>query len=268
MSWKQTSMEHDIEMQVLQTNGNDGATCLSSERVAAGNGDGAPYSIPHTESDGLLAPPAAGYNGETTPPRNGAGNQRYPESTHNREIKRIKKELNEILFWKVRRWMAILFVFLLIIAVIFISLAVCAANYEDEDEKFDPSLFKIPVSFNGSFELPNLVFREELLILSSNESQALIADLQEKLDDLYKTSPALARYFFEAKIHAFRKGSVTADYQLTFVMPEEQQDQLRNFTLSREMVYNVFRQYLYDQELDKSEPMYIKPSSLSMILIH
>lgn len=61
-----------------------------------------------------------------------------------------------------------------------------------------------------------------------------------------------------------RNGSVIANYQLTFVMPAEQQDQLRNFTLSREMVYNVFRQFLYDQEPDESKPMYIDPLSLKM----
>ena len=66
-----------------------------------------------------------------------------------------------------------------------------------------------------------------------------------------------------------RNGSVIADYQLTFVMPEEQQDQLRNVTLSREMVYNVFRQFLYDQEQpDESGQMYIDPVSLNMSLRH
>lgn len=49
-----------------------------------------------------------------------------------------------------------------------------------------------------------------------------------------------------------------------FVMPEEDQEQLRNFTLSREMVYNVLRQFLYDQEYDVSRPMYINPLSLKM----
>ncbi len=63
-----------------------------------------------------------------------------------------------------------------------------------------------------------------------------------------------------------RNGSVIADFQLTFLMPEAEQDQLRNFTLSREMVFNVFRQYLYDQELNESEPMYINPVSLNMFL--
>lgn len=45
-------------------------------------------------------------------------------------------------------------------------------------------------------------------------------------------------------------------------MPED--DQLRNFTLSREMVYNVFRQFLYDQEPNDSGPTYIDRLSLTM----
>lgn len=65
-----------------------------------------------------------------------------------------------------------------------------------------------------------------------------------------------------------RNGSVVVDYQLTFLMPEEQQDQLRNITLSREMVYNVFRQFLYDQEADESGQMYVDPASLNMFLRH
>lgn len=62
-----------------------------------------------------------------------------------------------------------------------------------------------------------------------------------------------------------RNGSVIADYKLTFHMPEEEKDQLRNFSLSREMVYNVFRQFLYDQE-SESDPMFIDPASLKMVL--
>lgn len=52
-----------------------------------------------------------------------------------------------------------------------------------------------------------------------------------------------------------------ADYQLTFRMPADWQ--VMNIILSKEMVYNVFRQYLYDQET-KTEPMYIDPGSLEM----
>lgn len=63
-----------------------------------------------------------------------------------------------------------------------------------------------------------------------------------------------------------RNGSVIADYTLTFVMPEEDQELLKNFTLSRDMVFNVFRQFLYDQSLQETEPTYIERSSLTMFL--
>lgn len=59
-----------------------------------------------------------------------------------------------------------------------------------------------------------------------------------------------------------RNGSVVADFWLKFVMPEEEQELLRNFTLSRKVVFNVFRQFLYDQELDELQRMYIDPQSL------
>lgn len=61
-----------------------------------------------------------------------------------------------------------------------------------------------------------------------------------------------------------RNGSVTADYQLTFLMPEEEQGDLSKFTLSREVVWNVFKQFLYDQDPDESG--YIFPGSLFMSL--
>lgn len=58
--------------------------------------------------------------------------------------------------------------------------------------------------------------------------------------------------------------SVTASYRLRFLMPEDERGQLANFTLSRETVYNVLRQFLYDQESGESGPLYIDPASLSM----
>lgn len=61
-----------------------------------------------------------------------------------------------------------------------------------------------------------------------------------------------------------RNGSVIAEYQLKFVMPAEH-DQLEKFTLSREVVFNVLRQFLYDQETEETEPMYIDPVSLTML---
>ncbi|XP_044059137.1 TPA-induced transmembrane protein homolog [Siniperca chuatsi] len=263
----------DIELETITTNGNDGTAHLSNERVTAGNGEGEIYRMPDaTERDGLLSVQTTGSNGETMPSGYAAEPQRNLGNTYTpREISsvcRIKRELNEVIFWKVRLWMAIIFIFLLIFAVILISLVVCSAIHEDVDENFDSSLFEVPLYFNGSFQLPNLVFTEELFTLYSSESQALAAGLEEKLADLYRSSPALGRYFSKAEIYAFRNGSVITDYQLTFLMPEEQQDRLRNFTLSREMVYNVFRQFLYDQELDESGRMYIDPVSLNMFLKH
>ncbi|XP_042342656.1 TPA-induced transmembrane protein [Plectropomus leopardus] len=263
----------DIELQPIKTNGNDGAAHLSNERVPASNGDGAAYRISDaTETCGLLSVQTAGCNGETAPSAPLAEVQGNLGNTYNPQedstVCRVKKELNEIVFLKVRLWMIIIFIFLLIFAVIMISLAVCSAIHEDVDENFDRSLFKVPQYLNGSFQLPHLVFTEELSTFSSNESQTLAAELQEKLADLYRSSPALGRYFSRAEIYAFRNGSVIAEYQLTFLMPQEQEDQLRNFTLSKEMVYNVLRQFLYDQEPNESGEMYIDPDSLNMFLRH
>ncbi|XP_072248055.1 TPA-induced transmembrane protein [Leuresthes tenuis] len=172
----------------------------------------------------------------------------------NSSVSRVKKELNEKVFWKVRLWMIILFIFLFIIVVIFISLALCSAIHMDEDEKFDSSLFKIPQYFNGSFQMLNLSFTE-------SEKPA---ELQNKLAELYRSSPALGRYFSKAELHAVRNDSVVIEYELTFVLPEEQQEELRNFTLSREMVYNVFRQFLYEQDPVETGMTYIDPVSLKM----
>ncbi|TDH14677.1 hypothetical protein EPR50_G00023190 [Perca flavescens] len=263
---------HGIPLQTFKTNGNDGASYSSHEQGGADDVDGAPHRNPDTtERQGLLPAQTPSCNGETVDHAAGAqnklGNTYTPQK--NSSVDRIKRELNEVVYRKVKLWMVILFIFLLIVAVIIISLYLCSVIYEDEDENFDRSLFTVPRSFNGSFQLPNLVFTEELSTHSSNESQTLAAHLQEKLAGLYRSSPALGRYFSEAEISAFRNGSFIADYQLTFVMPEDQQDQLRNVTLSREMVYNVFRQFLYDQEQpDESGQMYIDPVSLKMSLRH
>lgn len=247
----------------------------SPREVTVSNGDHVANGNPEaTEKDALVSVQINGANGEAMPFDYAPDGQRIVGNNSPREIGsvcRVKEELNEVVFWRVRLWMIIILLFLLITLVIIISLAVCSAIHEDVDDKFDPSLFKVPHYFNGSFQLPNQVFKEELLNLYSNESQALTADLQEKMADLYRSSPALGRYFSKAEILAFRNGSVIADYKLTFVLPEEQQEELRNFTLSREMVYNVFRQFLYDQEPDESVesgPMYIDPVSLKMFSGH
>ncbi|XP_059187945.1 TPA-induced transmembrane protein [Centropristis striata] len=264
-----------IQLQDIRTNGNNGATYLPNEQVAAANGDSIPdpKSLP-TEREGLLYVQSTGCNGETVPSGHAAEARINLENIYNPQensaLCRIRRELNEELCPRFRLWMALIFIFVIIGAVIGITLAVCSLIHEDKDDNFDRSLFKVPRYFNGSFQLPNLqsnVSTEELLTLFSNESQAL-TDLQGKLADLYTSSPALGRYFSKAEIYPFRNGSSIADFQLTFLMPTEKQDQLRNLVLSREMVYNVLRQFLYDQESDESEAMYIDPASLKMFLGH
>lgn len=293
----------DTELQVIRSFMDDEAANSSNERINGGNGEVMPVAaegqrnVGNTnclqevtvtngehvangnpeaaETDALVHVQINGINGEAMHIDHAEEGQRNVGNTNssreNGSVCRVKKELNEVLFWKVRLWMIVIFLFVLIAVVIVIVFAVHSAIHEDVDDKFDPSLFKVPHYFNGSFQLPNQVFQEELLNLHSTISQTLAADLQNKMADLYRSSPALGRYFNKAEILAFRNGSVIADYKLTFKLPEEQQDQLRNFTLSREMVYNVFRQFLHDQEDDESAesgPMYIDPVSLKMFSAH
>ncbi|XP_034405135.1 TPA-induced transmembrane protein [Cyclopterus lumpus] len=260
----------DVEMQAIRRNGNDGPAYYCNEPVTAGNGGGVACRIPDaTENHSLLSEQSlcqtTSRNGETGPSDHATEAQRTLGNTFTlQEMTSVCRKSRE----KIKLWLIVASVLVFICAVIVISLVVCSAIHEDVDENFDSSLFTVPRSFNGSFRLPNQTFTEELFTLSSNESQVLTAGLQEKLSDLYRTSPALGRYFSGVEIHAFRNGSVIADYQLTFLMPEEQQDQLRNITLSREMVYNVFRQFLNDQEADESGQMYVDPASLNMFLRH
>ncbi|XP_028276012.1 TPA-induced transmembrane protein homolog [Parambassis ranga] len=254
----------EIKMDTMRADEYDAARFSSNEREAA---DVEAHRSPDaTETDQFLSEPAFNGNGGHTSGQRNRGNN----DIGHREgaVCRVKKELCQNVFHGVRLWMIIVIILLIIAALIILSLFVCAAIHEDVDEKFDSSLFKVPRYFNGSFRLPNFVFTEELLTPSSNKRQALAAELQNKLNDLYRSSPALGRYFSKADIQAFRSGSVMADYTLLFHLPEEELGQLRNFTLSWEMVFNVFRQFLYDQESAESGPMYIDPDSLQMYSRH
>ncbi|XP_045560093.1 uncharacterized protein isoform X3 [Salmo salar] len=162
-----------------------------------------------------------------------------------------------------RRWMILIFLIFLILLVIGVSFALCLVIHDDADEKYNPTLFVLPRCFNGSFKLTNQIFIPELLSPASNQSKALSSQLREKLSDLYSSSPALSRYFSSVEISDFRNGSVVADYRLGFLMPLNNAE-LEQFTLSREMVYNVFRQSLYDQDPELNHPLYIHPASLDM----
>ncbi|CAG5999855.1 unnamed protein product [Menidia menidia] len=125
------------------------------------------------ETDTFL--PAGRSNGTAVGSDHRADSQRNGGEEHKfhqgYSVSRVREQLQEIVFWRVRLWMVIVFIFLLILAVILISLASCSAIQSDEDEEFDLSLFKTPQYFNGSFKLLNL---------SSTESQVSL-ELQEKV---------------------------------------------------------------------------------------
>ncbi|XP_077421141.1 TPA-induced transmembrane protein [Vanacampus margaritifer] len=249
----------EVELQTFKTNGSDATGHL----VSTGNGDNHAYRCRDPAEGSLLLSAQNGYNGDTM----ASGREATEVFSVSQEsaVRKAKRELCEEVCGRVRLWMLIVFLAAAIVAVVLVSLAVCAAVHEDVDEKFDCSSFRVPRLFNGSFRLPGLTFNEDLFSVSSNQSRAIASDLQGKLSDVYASSPALGRYFSKAEIHALRNGSVIAEYQLTFVMPEEDEERLRRFTLSREMVYNVLRQFLFQQESRAaSSNLYIDPASLKM----
>ncbi|XP_057694986.1 TPA-induced transmembrane protein homolog isoform X2 [Corythoichthys intestinalis] len=243
-----------VELKTFKRNGNefvgDMDTPLNGDHHANGHHDEPEIT--------LLSGAQNGRNGETM----SSGRVFDEESC----AWRVKRELCEVVYGKIRVWMVLVIVVVLAVIIVFASLALCAALYVDPDGKFeDRSSFKAARRFNGSFCLPDLTFTDELLNTSSNRSRDLASDLQGKLSNLYRSSPALGRYFSTAEISALRNGSVIAEYQLTFVLPREQEELLSNFTLSREMVYNVLRQYLYDQRHDDTlSSLYIDPVSLKL----
>lgn len=62
-----------------------------------------------------------------------------------------------------------------------VSHVLFAVIYEDPDENFNPASFTVPLHLNGSFKLPNMVFTDDLLTLSSSESQECARQLEEKV---------------------------------------------------------------------------------------
>ncbi|CAL8363385.1 unnamed protein product [Merluccius merluccius] len=242
----------DVELQTMETNsrtgdqdprpgpetGDQGATHLPpSVQVTVGSANGETPSAP--EHRPLLHPQVC-------------------------EVERLQTALNEKVFWKCTVWMTVLVIIIFIAVVIFISIVLCEVLREDVDDKFDRSSYDIPQDFNGSFRLTNQVLAEELLTASSNQSQVLASQLQKKLSGLYSDSLALGRFFSSAEIYDFRNDSMEAVFSLRFLLPGEDQDRIRKFTLSRELVYNVLRQFLYDQETDPPGPLQIDPASLQI----
>ncbi|XP_036005798.1 uncharacterized protein LOC105935015 isoform X1 [Fundulus heteroclitus] len=157
-----------------------------------------------------------------------------------------------------KKWVAV-FLIAIILVVILASVYGCHAIHDnDDDVEIDRSTFTQQQNFSGSFQF--------LQNLSSCETQGLAH--QEMLVGLYNSSPALERYFEKAETFCLRNDSAVVQYHLTFAFPEADETELKNFTLSWEMVYNVFRQYLYGQDPDKLGPRLIDPDSLKMYIVH
>ncbi|XP_061682686.1 uncharacterized protein LOC133504458 isoform X5 [Syngnathoides biaculeatus] len=170
----------DIEMQTVKRNGNDTVGHLG----ATGNGDNSAYRCHSTtERSKLMGPQKNGHNGDTMP--SGRLAAEVFSTSQGGVLYRMKRELSKVVCGKVRLWMVLVLLAFIIPAVVLGSLAWCSAMYDDPDEKFDRSSFRVPRLFNGSFSLPGLTFTEDLLSVSSNQGRALAGNLQgkERLSD-------------------------------------------------------------------------------------
>lgn len=256
----------DIEMKVM-SNGNDGAARVVNGQDAAPDEPdlGRRRNVPGTETEMLLGDDVTANGNTVAVDSNHDTEAQNPPSYEQKKsaVCQVKKELTQKVCKRVPLWAVLILILVLIVAVIFVSLALCTVIYEDVDEKYDRMLFNVHRKLSGSFQLPNLNFTEELLHMNSSEGQMLAAELENKLDDLYRNSPALGRYYSTSEVYDFSDDPVTAWFRLTFLMPAAEGGQLTRFTLSRGLVYNVLRQFLFEQE-DPSEPTFIQPASLNM----
>ncbi|XP_072316809.1 TPA-induced transmembrane protein homolog [Eucyclogobius newberryi] len=253
-----------IELE-LKTNANDPAANGNGQRAHPESFCGVVKRRDSLEQPFIENAAAVAINGNAVPIERDVEAQTSPNQKQKRFVSQIKEELSQkVCSKKVPLWVVLILIFILVIGLIFASLALCAVMYEDPDEKYDATKFDLSRRFSGSFRLVNLNATEKLLNSPSNQTQPLAEELKKKLEDLYTNSPALGRYYSSSEIYNFSDGPVTASFHLTFRMPATEENMLKYFTLSREMVYNVFRQFLYDQEVDPSEPLYIEPTSLNM----
>ncbi|NXX81804.1 TTMP protein, partial [Urocolius indicus] len=66
------------------------------------------------------------------------------------------------------------------------------------------------------------------------------------LTDVYRSSPALGRYFRSAQAAYFRNESSTVFYQLEFSVPPSTEEFMKN-TMNPDFIRNVLRQSIYDE---------------------
>ncbi|KAL1260434.1 hypothetical protein QQF64_008261 [Cirrhinus molitorella] len=201
----------------------------------------------------LSAPQVAENNGEQHLHVDGGGDtDSLSQPKWQRELRRVKRELNEVVVWKLKLWTVLLIIFIAIALVIGISLTVCAVGHDDEDEKYDKSSFVVARFFRGNFTLDVNSFT------SNSQDEETIKELEQKLTDVYSSSPALERYFSLVTINNLQ--DTAAQFNLQFMMPLEHEELIQN-TLSLKMVKSVLLQHLYDQD---TGPFSIIPTSLHM----
>ncbi|KAL0972657.1 hypothetical protein UPYG_G00192510 [Umbra pygmaea] len=177
---------------------------------------------------------------------------------------RLREQLNHQVLWKIRLWMVLIFLFVLIALLVVVSIFLCSVLHQDMDDTYDPALFVLPIYFNGSFQLTNQILTPELLYPASNQSKTLSSQLEQTFSTVHLRPPS------RAGISDFRNssgitdhGSVVAEYWLHFQVPQDDTE-LMQFTMSRAMVFNIFKQSLYDREPERNHSLYIRPASLNM----
>ncbi|XP_025070072.1 TPA-induced transmembrane protein isoform X3 [Alligator sinensis] len=109
--------------------------------------------------------------------------------------------------------------------------------YIDEDEYWDPDLVSSGNHHNFSGTLK----------VQCSAGTAYSEDLTKKLTDIYKSSPALGRYFVSAHVVSFSDENATASYQLLFSLPPVTEEFMK-YTMSKDFVMNVLRQNILDEE--------------------
>lgn len=171
-----------------------------------------------------------------------------------RELQSLKKDLNEVVVWKIRLWMVILLIVSAIVVVIATTVVVCAVE-DDVDETYDRSSFVVPRLFRGNFTLES----SSSSALKPLDQQMLMEQLKQEVTAVYNSSAALERYFSDVTISSFQDS--TAQFELQFMMPPENEELVR-YTLSVKIVKGVLQQHFYDQ--DSREQLSVIPTSLRM----
>ncbi|XP_043940425.1 TPA-induced transmembrane protein isoform X2 [Protopterus annectens] len=174
-----------------------------------------------------------------------------------------KKSCNDcstVVCWKCRLWMLLLAIFGAIVLVVIVSLVLYSVIYTDEDDIVDNSLKSTgkPQYYEGTMRLKQLASDD---VMTTDKAKQM-------LTDVYNSSPALGRYFVEAIVFE-SNDTTTVTYSLKFALPPDH-SLLLQYTLSEEVLVNVLKQYVCDQEdsPEGGQGLQIEPSSLILTAVN